>query len=160
MTDHWIEPPSEGAAWFTIEWPGQPELGPYLLPDGRDIFQLIAEGRIDELGFEPTVVQTRSGPLGDMLWTLGSSCKVASERMLKTLARIKATGYRTFPLSVRASGGKILGHYSGIAVGSADPSLDLRRHVAESEFWGFLASTRVVDALREDGVTDLVIKNP
>lgn len=137
--------------------PGEPELGPWLLPDQTDVYELVADGEIDRLGFVPRFRPANRGKrIGDLLWTTGADVKIASRRFIDVLEGIDATGYRTFPVDVATHGGDSLGEFVGLAVVDGNPYADL--HFSNGvQFWQFAAGDRVVAALRDAGVTALSI---
>lgn len=93
--------------------------------------------------------------LGDLLWTTGDT-KIASRRFVDVLAAIKATGYRTFPVDVVDRAGATLGDFVGLAIKDGDTEKDLYFSNG-AQFWNFAATSRVVDALTQAGVTELSV---
>lgn len=143
--------------WVRHHHDGQFVRGQWQLPDGRDLYDLIAAGDTAQLGFVPRFVRDNRGTrVGDLLWTTGMS-KIASRRFVDVLESIDATGYRTFPVDVLNRDGSSLGDFVGFAVIDGDPARDLRFSNGFQTF-RCRASDRVVDALRTAEVTDLSIK--
>jgi hypothetical protein len=143
--------------WVMRDHPGQPEYGDYLGPDGESLYELIANGQVDGLGFTPRFTRSNSGRSGDLVWTTGDFAKIASRRFVDVLESIGATGYRTFPVEVRGRRGDPIGEFAGLAVLDDDPGKDLRFELGY-QGWSFIASDWVVDALRAAGVTALSVK--
>ncbi|WP_327638665.1 hypothetical protein OHB24_09930 [Kribbella sp. NBC_00482] len=128
-------------------------------PDGfgLEAYDLVADGDVERLGGVPRFVRSNSGRVGDLVWTTGSA-KIASPRFVDVLESIGATGYRTFPVDVRGRRGDvIIPGFVGLAVLDDDQDKDLRFSNGV-QFWSFLASDRVVDALRAADVTGFRIK--
>ncbi|GAB2616354.1 hypothetical protein [Kribbella endophytica] len=146
-----------GNLWVMRDHPGQPEYGDYLGADGESLYDLIADGRVEDLGFTPRFTRSNSGKPGDLLWTTGDMAKLASRRFVDVLEAVGATGYRTFPVEVRGKRGEPIGDYVGFAVLDADPEKDLRFELWY-QGWSFVASDRVADALKAAGVTELSVK--
>jgi hypothetical protein len=126
------------------------------MPDGADVYDLVADGEVERVGFIPRYVHGNRGRrVGDLLWTTGSA-KIASRQFIDVLESLGATGYRTFPVTVEYRDGSSIGDFVGLAVLDADPSRDLYfTHGAQN--FDFAANDRVVDALRDAGVTALSI---
>lgn len=146
-----------GNLWVMRDHPGQPEYGHYLGANGESPYDLIADGRVEDLGFTPRFTRSNSGKLGDLLWTTGDMAKLASRRFVDVLQAVGATGYRTFPAEVRGKRGETIGDYVGFAVLDDDPAKDLRFEFGY-QGWSFVASDRVADALKAAGVTELSVK--
>ena len=126
------------------------------MPDGADVYDLVADGEVERVGFIPRYVHGNRGRrVGDLLWTTGGA-KIASRRFIDVLESLGATGYRTFPVTVEYRDGSSIGDFVGLAVLDADPSRDLYfTHGAQN--FDFAATDRVVAALRDAGVTALSI---
>jgi hypothetical protein len=126
------------------------------MPDGADVYDLVADGEVERVGFTPRYVHGNRGRrVGDLLWTTGSA-KIASRRFIEVLESVGATGYRTFPVTVEYRDGSPIGDFVGLAVLDSDPSRDLYfTHGAQN--FDFATSDRVVTALRNAGVTALSI---
>jgi hypothetical protein len=127
------------------------------MPDGADVYDLVADGEVERVGFIPRYVHGNRGRrVGDLLWTTGSA-KIASRRFIEVLESVGATGYRTFPVTVEYRDGTSVGDFVGLAVLDSDPSRDLYfTHGAQN--FDFATSDRVVAALRDADVTALSIK--
>lgn len=141
--------------WAIPTWEGKSEYGPWLLPDGRDITDVIATGEAHELGyrywFEPPQSWRRAG---DLLWSGGLATHVASERFVDVLSGISATGYRTYPAPFRTQQGEPIPGFVGLAVTSNADDTDLR-HPFDWPSFTFRVRPRVLTALRAFGVTAL-----
>ncbi|MEV8375128.1 hypothetical protein AB0P21_20490 [Kribbella sp. NPDC056861] len=145
--------------WVVPDHPGMPSLGPWRHRSGGLVSELVADGEVDRLGFTPRFKRTGRGQrVGDLIWTTGDFAKIASLRFVRVLEEIGATGFRTFPVDVVAGDGSPLGEFVGLAVLDGDESHDLRFSNGV-QFWEFAASDRVVEALRERGVTELSISS-
>lgn len=143
--------------WVMSRFPGEPELGPFLMADGSDVYELVADGEVERVGFIPRFVHHNRGRrVGDLLWATGADVKLASRRFIDVLETIEATGYRTFPVRVEMRDGSSVGDFVGLAVLDSNESHDLYFTHGHQSFV-FTASDRVVDALRQAGVTDLDI---
>jgi hypothetical protein len=137
--------------WAVPEWEGKPAFGPYLLPDGRDITALIADGDIDDLPFPVWFRRSRGTRHGDLLWAGGLSTKLASRRFVEVLDRIGATGYRTFEITVIDRKRTSIDGYIGIASTGSDPELDIT-HYNGCQNTGLHVKRHVLDALITAGV--------
>ncbi|MGC4941596.1 hypothetical protein [Kribbella sp. DT2] len=102
----------------------------------------------------PYVLQARSGP--GNLWVMRDH-PGQPEYGDEVLEAVDATGYRAFPVEVRGKRGETIGDYVGFAVLDADPAKDLRFELGY-QGWSFVASDRVVDALKAAEVTELSVK--
>lgn len=143
--------------WVLVQHPEADASGTVPSGVGREFWDLVSDGEIERLGFVPRFVRSNSGRVGDLVWTTGSA-KIASPRFVQVLESIGATGYRTFPIDVRGRRGDvIIPGFVGFAVLDDDPAKDLRFSNGV-QFWNFIASDRVVDALRTAGVTGFRIK--
>ena len=114
----WYELEARSAAkelWALPRWEGQGELGSWLLPDGREVFDLIATGDIDDLcfliWFEPYQSYPRAG---DLIWT-GSEIKLASQRFVDVLTSIGATGFQSYDADQRSKKSESIPASSGWA---------------------------------------------
>ncbi|WBQ08471.1 hypothetical protein [Kribbella sp. CA-293567] len=127
------------------------------MPDGADVYDLVADGEVERVGFIPRYVHGNRGRrVGDLLWTTGSGAKIASRRFIDVLESLGATGYRIFPVTVEYRDGSPVGDFAGLAVLDSNPSHDLYfTHGAQN--FDFAASDRVVAALRNADVTALSI---
>lgn len=138
--------------WVSPEWEGRPHFGPHLLPDGRDIVGLIADGDLDELPFPVSFRPFNSGKrLGDMLWAGGLATKLVSRRFVKVLEQIGATGYRTYEVTFTDRTRNPIDGYIGIASTGSDPELDIT-HFAGFQNTGLFVKRHVLDALLAAGV--------
>ncbi len=73
-------------------------------------------GRIDQLPAEPIFTRLNRGKrFGDLLWTTGPT-KIASDRFVRVLRESGATGYSTFPVTVRTPQGPVDERYHGLVV--------------------------------------------
>ncbi|WP_328996188.1 hypothetical protein OG394_16195 [Kribbella sp. NBC_01245] len=143
--------------WVKPNFPGAPALGPFLNANGQELHKLVADGNLEQVDFTPRFARTNAGwRIGDLLWTT-YFMKIASRRLIDVLEAIEATGYRSFPVEVVDTDGSSLGAFDGLAVLDADPSHDLYFSNG-AQFWSFIASDRVVEALRAADVTGLSIK--
>lgn len=133
-------------AWAVPHHPGMPEFGEFLLPDGRDARDLIADGDTADLGFTPTFLKEHGNRFGDLLWTTSRS-KVASDRFITALAGF--AGWKSFPVRLTQRRGEDIPGYAGFAVlpGSADVFL-----TTNFQHESFGVSDAVMAALREAGV--------
>ncbi|MDR6174617.1 hypothetical protein QE364_002403 [Nocardioides zeae] len=143
------------------EWEGMPELGPWLLDDGRDAYELVMEGRQDELGFPVWFRQvegSRDKRRGDMLAGSGLGLKVVSRRLVDALEELGALdGVRTFPVELRDRRmRRIDADYLGLLepIGHGE----VRARMPEWRTWDLVVSARVLDGLRERGVTELKVE--
>jgi hypothetical protein len=143
--------------WIMPDHQGMPPFGPFLDANGEEIRDLIANGQVDRIDFLPRFTRRNSGKIGDLIWTTGDHAKVASRRFVDVLDAIEATGYRTFPVEALGRNGRSIGDFVGLAILDDDTSKDLYSSNG-FQFWSFIASDRVVEALREGGVTGLSIK--
>jgi hypothetical protein len=156
----WYELEAKSSAkelWAVVKWEGQGDVGPWLLPDGREILDLIATGDVDELGFpiwfEPYQSYRNAG---DLIWTT-AWMKLASQRFVDVLTSIKATGFQTYDANLRSKKGEPIPGFVGLGVNSSSEDTDLSNQYPAPTF-SFRARPRVVQALRTAGVTDLKIK--
>lgn len=106
-----------GDAWFFPANPGQPKLGPFTLPDGRDAYELIDNGDTAGLPFTPTFREEQTGRRGDLLWT-GCATKIASDRLINALASFG--GWHTFDIILLDRDGAAVPGYQGFAVDGPD----------------------------------------
>ncbi len=160
VTTEWYELEARSSAkdlWAIPKWEGQSELGPWLLPDGRDIIELIATGDVDELGFpiwfEPYQSYRQAG---DLIWTT-SWMKLASERFVEVLRSVGATGFQTYETNLRTKRGEAIPGFVGLGVNSSSDDTDLSNPYPAPSF-SFRARPHVVDALKSAGVTELKIR--
>lgn len=142
----------EPNAWLLPANPGLPEIGPFKLDDGRDIYQLIADGDIADLEFTPTFRHTQGSHFGDLLWTT-CEMKVASSRFIKALSGF--SGWRSFDIHLLGREGETIDGYKGFAV--VDGSVDVF-HTIGFQFWSFGVSDDVMAALRTHSADDLEIR--
>ena len=87
--------------WAHAEGPGQPEYGPWTLPDGTDVDDEIAYGRIEKLPFPVTFVRgkpSRGERRGDVLWAGGLAYTLVSDRFIKVLVELEVPGLTTYPV--------------------------------------------------------------
>lgn len=88
--------------WVSPEWEGKLRFGPYVLPDGRDIIDLVEAGEVDELDFDVWFRQSqgsRGERFGDLLWTGGLAIKIASRRFVDALEELGvASAVRIYPV--------------------------------------------------------------
>jgi hypothetical protein len=144
--------------WVAPEWQGMPRFGPHLLPDGRDILDLIERGDIEELGFDVWFRQvegSRGQRFGDLLWAGGLATKVVSRRFVDALEDLGVAGHvRTYP--VRMFDRKMRPIEKDY-VGLVEPTGgDGEIHAAHPTLrnTGLVVSARVFEGLQERGVTD------
>lgn len=147
---------SEEDLWVCLDIPtvnGDPAP---LLPDGRNLAYLVADGDTGDLPGPPVFRTGNHGHTGDMLWTTGLA-KIVSTRFLDVLQDIRATGYRTFPIDVRDHRNRpITGSYHGFTTPGGEHD-DLADYAGVSTEL-CVASARVVQALTRHGVTELDIQ--
>ncbi|KGM14425.1 hypothetical protein [Cellulomonas bogoriensis] len=138
--------------WIQPRWEGKPALGPWHSADGRDVVDLIAGGDLDQISF-PVWFQAfgRGTRWGDMLWTGGLPCKVASTRFVAVLESIGATGWRTFEVDLRAKGGDPVPGYLGIATTGPGDDLDVT-HLFGFQNLALRVKRHVLEALLGAGV--------
>lgn len=158
--DGWVSLQAHSAqrdVWVEPLWPDMPELGPYLLPDGQRVMDVIARGDVGDLPF-PVWLQTwNSGTrLGDLLWTGGLAILPASDRFIAVLDSVEASGYRTYDIPLRRNprgrdGGQDIPGYRGLAIVSDTDETTLRNRPSGRGF-SFLARPHVVEALTGAGV--------
>lgn len=89
--------------WAYPEGPGKPKYGHWLLPDGTDVEDEIADGRIEELPFPVRFVRdgaSRGERRGDFLWSGAAPYTLVSERFVNALTELGVGGFRTYPVSV------------------------------------------------------------
>lgn len=137
-------------AWVRPTWPGQPPFGPWVLPDGRDVAGLLADGHVDALPFPVTWRRFNGGQRwGDLLWTGGLPAKVASLRFLQVLESVGATGYCTFPVTVTDGRSRPVDGYRGLAT---VPGGDGVRALSGLQNFAFLVGQEVRDAIVDAGL--------
>lgn len=148
MSPMWeIQAPSATRdAWTKYEWDGKPQLGPWTLPDGRDIIDEILEGRADTLPFPIWARIYQGTRIGDMLWTGGLGL-IASTRLVTILEDLSTTGYATYPLDVRHRDGSPLPGFTGFRTTSDTPDTDVTR-LDRSGRISFYTTDRIANALR------------
>ncbi|MDF9716315.1 hypothetical protein INN71_15135 [Nocardioides sp. ChNu-153] len=143
--------------WVAPEWEGQPKLGPWLLPDGREIPRLIEDGQADELGFPfwfRQVEGSRGRRRGDLLWGGGSRTKVVSRRFVDALGELGVLDdLMTYPAAIldrrrRVIEADYLGLVEPIGRGEVRAGLTTQRNSM------LTVSARVLEGLRERGVTE------
>ena len=156
----WYELEAKSSAkdmWAVVKWEGQGDVGPWLLPDGREILDLVATGDVDELGFpiwfEPYQSYRNAG---DLIWTT-AWIKLASQRFVDVLTSIKATGFQTYDANLRTNTGEPIPGFVGLGVNSSSEGTDLSNQCPVPTF-SFRARPHVVEALRAAVVTDYKIK--
>lgn len=140
------------SAWVFPANPSLPKIGPFKLDDGRDIYQLIADGDIADLDFTPTFRHTQGSHFGDLLWTT-CEMKLASNRFIKALSGF--SGWRSFDIHLLGLKGEIMDGYKGFAV--VDGSVDVF-HTTGFQFWRFGVSDDVMAALHANSADNLEIK--
>lgn len=146
--------------WVEPRWDGIDDSGYWLLPDGRDISEVVAEGQLDEIPFEVWFRAFGSGTKrGDLLWTGGLAQKFASQRFVEVLQGLGVTGYITYDLAIVDKKGNPIEGYVGFATAPTSDDDEIRPLFGRQGFT-FLASERVVDALRAAGALDGVVVEP
>lgn len=139
-------------AWVRGDFPQDLTLG-----DDASVYDIVAAGDAASYGFVPRFTAANKGlRFGDLIWTTGSS-KIASQRLLDALASISATGYKTFPIELMTGHPESMA-YKGIAVVSSNSSDDLYNPDG-IQWFKFMASDRLVAALRQRGAVNLSIEN-
>ncbi|MEU2200146.1 hypothetical protein [Isoptericola sp. NPDC019482] len=143
---------SSGAkdVWVFAHHPGMPELGPFVLPDGRDAYQLIRDGRTTDLPFVPRFVQTHGRRWGDLLWTTEQT-KIASQLFVDALEGF--SGWHDFDVEVLDRHGRRREGYRGFAVDGTGSESDVWNYTGGQNSW-FAVSDAVIEALRGRGVTE------
>jgi len=109
-----------------------------LLPDGRDILNLIATGDVNELGFpiwfELCQAYQRAG---DLVWTT-AWMKLASQWFVDLLTAIGVTGFHTSEPDLRSKTGAATRGFLGLGVNSSSDETDVRNQYPVPSF-SFLA---------------------
>lgn len=143
------------------EWEGMPELGPHVLDDGREVYEVVMEGRLDELDFPVWFRQqegSRDKRRGDMLWMGGLHLEIVSRRFVDALGDLGALdGVRTFPVELRDRRmRRIEADYLGLVepVGRGE----VRSRMPAWRTFGLAVTARVLEGLRERGVTELKVE--
>jgi hypothetical protein len=138
--------------WVRPMWKGKPQLGPHLLPDGRRLTDVVADGDIDEVPF-PVWFQPSNGGkrLGDLLWAGGLSTKLVSRRLVDVLQQIGATGYRTYEVTFVDRKRNPIDGYIGVASTGSDEELDIT-HYKGFQNTGLYVKRHLLDALLSAGV--------
>ena len=144
--------------WAVPKWQGQGDLGPWLLPDGRQILDLIATGDVAELPFpiwfEPYQSYRHAG---DLIWTT-AEIKLASVRFVDVLRSIGATGFQTYAATVKSKKGEPISGFVGLGVNSSSDDTDLTNFPYPVPSFSLRVRRRVVEALEAAGATDLKIR--
>lgn len=123
MADFWFVEARSGGSWTWVEprdlklLKGQ-EPWPELEVD-------VARGDFSQLAEPPAFSVDQRGKLGDLLWTTGGPCKIASDRFIRCLESLDATGWDSRPAAVTYKNGDSLEGYNLLAVtGQCDEVLD------------------------------------
>ncbi len=88
--------------WVDLVWAGQDKDQPYLLPDGREYRDLIADGEFRQIADQVWLSVTNAGNTQDMLWTTSTAFPVVSVRMADALVDICGEGaFERYPVTVR-----------------------------------------------------------
>lgn len=157
----WYECVAQSAtrdAWMVATGPGRPELGPWVLPDGRAVDDLIADGDVDQIPFDVCFEPSNYGKrYGDLLWTGGMAYKLASQRFVEVLESIAATGYKTFPVRLRDNKKNIIDGYVGFATLKEPDEEDDIKPLNGAQMPWFLINQRVRDAIVEAGLERIAI---
>lgn len=147
--------------WLTVCGQGKPKIvgDPWYMPDSvTSVYPFIVDWRPEELPFPVWLAPSNGGKTyGDMLWTGGLALKIASTRFIEALRAAEVTGYRTFDVDVRDRAGAPVEGYTGFAT---DPSRgsDIQNIYGQTvQNFAFIATQRVVDALRDHGADMLDI---
>lgn len=113
-------------------------------------------GRVDQLPAEPTYTrQNRGKRFGDLLWTTGRT-KIASDRFVSVLREAGATGYSTFPVTVRGTAETATQRYRGLVVfGQAGD--DCFALYPSEQHWTFGITGALLRDLHAAGVDDFEI---
>lgn len=147
--------------WVAPEWEGKPKLGPYLLPDGREIPALIVDGLYDELGFPfwfRQVEGSRGQRRGDLLWAGGGESKVVSRRFVDALHDLGVTDdLRLTPVEIRDRRKRPI-EADYVALVEPIGQGEIRAGLTTMRNSVLIVSARVLDGLRERGVTDFLIE--
>lgn len=134
-------------AWTDYVWDGKPDLGPYLLPDGRNILDEIREGRAGELPFPVQARIYQGKRINDMLWT-GGLGMIASTALVAVLNDLGVAGYATYDLDVRNRDGSPLPGFVGFRTTSDTLDTDIT-DLGRGGSYIFYTTDRVANALRD-----------
>lgn len=157
MSDWWLVTGRSAVRdlWVSLTWPDKPTYGPWLLPDGRDIVDLVATGRLDQLGFRIWYEQMEGcrAPLrrNDVLHCGGLQVKVVSTRFVEALHGLGVTGLSTYEADVVLRSGESLSGYVGL-VEPTDPAAEVHSYLPGGPSMPLCVSGRVLRGLRERGV--------
>ncbi len=106
-------PSGRDQLWVQIEAREKPHPGPWMLPDGTDVVDAIARGKVFDLPFDVWLQQSpscRGRHAADMLWTGGLRYLVMSAELAAVL-QAEAQGVRAFVLPLRLRGGETTDRY-------------------------------------------------
>ncbi len=147
--------------WLGVNGLGKPKIvgEPWYMPDGvTSVYPFIEDWRPEELPFPVWLAPYNGGKtFGDMLWAGGMALKIVSTRFIEALRAAEISDYRTFDVEVRDHAGSRVEGYTGFAT---DPSTgsDIQNLYGQTyQHYAFIATQRVVEALRDHGVDQLDI---
>lgn len=147
--------------WVAPEWEGMSKLGPYLLPDGREIPDFIVDGRYEELGspfWFRQVEGSRGQRRGDLLWGGGGESKVVSRRFVDTLHELGVTDDLLLtPVEIRDRRRRPI-EADYVALVEPIGRGEVRAGLTTMRNTVLVVSARVLDGLRERGVTDFLVE--
>ncbi|PMB98227.1 hypothetical protein CJ198_07625 [Brevibacterium luteolum] len=125
--------------WIHTNWEGRPDLGSPRLDDGREVFDVVADGKLEEIPFPvwfERSTDSRGKRRGDILW--GGPPTLVSQRFADAVADLGVTGCSTFDVDLfSVNEGRVEG-YVGFAEnteGTSEISSYAWRERAHSYAW-------------------------
>lgn len=144
-------------AWGSLWWeedapPNAPWLG--VLPDGRDVWEVLRTGNLDSL--PPCWIRIQNtGAYGDMIWSTSMVTAFVSDRFVAAITDAGFGGYQLLPLEVQPKRGERFSGYSLLLPDNDDPDAPIRCYPYPHRSWVSLdVSAEVMAALTAAGATD------
>lgn len=147
--------------WLDVNGQGKPKITgePWYMPDGvTGVYPFFVDWRPEKLPFPVWLAPYNGGKtFGDMPWTGGITLKIASTGFIAARRALGSTGYRTFDVEVRDHAGSPVEGCTGFAT-DPSPGSDIQNLYDQTgQNYAFIASQRVIEALRDHGADQLDI---
>lgn len=140
--------------WIRTVWEGKPPLGPYTLDDGRDIYDVVADGNLEELPFDVWFERetiSRGKRRGDILW--GGPPTLVSQRFADAVAELGVAGCSTFEVNLfSANEGRVTGYVGFVENTEGTSEITSYAWPESAHSFAWIVSERVLEGLKERGV--------
>ncbi|MDK8347520.1 hypothetical protein QP868_10940 [Brevibacterium sp. UMB1308A] len=146
--------------WAVPMWEGKPELGSPTLEDGREVKNVIADGKLDEIPFPiwfERSTYSRGKRRGDILW--GGPPTLVSRRFAQAVEELGVTGCSTYEVDLYSlNEGKVEG-YIGFAENTRGTSeISSYAWLEKHHSYAWIISERVLTGLHERGIDMFDVK--